>query len=184
MDDQYVLRFYVPCTKKYLEKKLEELIGYGWSSEDLQSMRICWNQLTNLKMGDSIDVDENALGRAIKFSVIELYSSRYWFSAFEGVCKPPERFTAYPPVPTLWAGENDWTKPKDVHYLWRSLELREALLQLWLYCEQDSPLFNAVVSEVWKIYGEYSKFECGYGGEADKFAAALRITADRFKKCP
>lgn len=168
-----VLEFYVPCSEEFLDKKLAELPRYGWDEQSLNAVKKVWEQVKDLnETSPSIEVNSQALQDAIRVWVISVYSSRFWFDAFEGQCKFLSPFKPYPSVPTLYSNDG---KP---HYLWLAIELKEALLQLWLYCDQDESRFNKAVEKVWDQYGQYSKFEAGYGGAADRFAAALRSAAD------
>lgn len=167
-----VLEFYVPCSEEFLNEKLAELPKYGWDEQSLDAVKKVWEQIKSLDVGSSIEVNSQALQNAIKVWVISVYSSRFWFAAFDGTYRLSSPFRPYPSVPVLYSSDS---KP---HYLWLAAELKEALLQLWLYCDQDEFRFNKAVKRVWDEYSRYSKFEAGYGGESDKFAAALRNAAD------
>jgi len=172
-----VLSFYVPCSETFLAEKLEELPRYGWLPDDLKALQMAWLQIKDCfeTGGNEIPVSTYIVNAALQLSIVKHYSSRFWFEAFAGQCKLPQSFRPYPDVNTLYAKDG---KP---HYLWLASELKEALLQLWLYVEQDEARFNQAVQTVWQQYRGYTKYECGYGGEIDKFANALRQAADTQK---
>jgi len=173
-DPKYVIQFFTACSKESLDNKIKLLVECGWREQRLNDLINVWEQFVAFeKSGTPIQVDENALYDAIFYDVVKRYSSRWWFSAFAGQCKTLSLpFKPYPSPAPLYSSDGA------LHYLWLSAEIREALLQLWIYCDQDRGLFDAAVAKVWDEYRGYSKFDEGYAGQADRFAQRLKDAAD------
>lgn len=171
------LTFYVPCSESFLNSKLAELSTRNWTRQDLENIKQVWEQIKSFNESasdnkPSIEVSSWALENAIRLDIIQLYFSRFAYRAFEGRLELSSPFKPYPTVPLFFG------KDGKIHFLWVSLELKEILLQLWLYCNQDESRFTKAVEKVWQQYRQYSRNEAGYRGEADKLAAALRDAAD------
>ncbi|MGG6267105.1 hypothetical protein ACQ4M3_13140 [Leptolyngbya sp. AN03gr2] len=170
-----VLEFYVPCSDSFLTQKIAELSGLEWDEKRLIAIQTVRNQIkTILGSKAQVTVDTFALQDAIRLSIIEYYFSHFWFDCFENQCRLSQTFMPYPSVPILLS------KNGELHSLWLTSELKEVLLQLWLYCDQNEARFNHAVEKVWQEYRNYSRYECGFAGEANKVASSLKKAADLF----
>lgn len=172
-----VFQLYYPSSDKECQKIYASLIEYGWNESQIQELENVRNKvvITNAT-GKGFVVNSKWLNAALHHNIIKFYYIDTWNYCFEGqMPNQTKPFKPYPECDTLMSSDGV------PHYLWHSSDLKSIILQLWFYCNQNEEIFQKAITATWQIYRGYSKFDCGYAGEVDKFACTLKQMCDKFK---
>lgn len=170
-------KIYYPCSDVKCEEILNSLAKYQWTESQLSELKLIRNNVIEMnKTGKGFLSKDLWIKEAIKYEIIKIYCIETWCSCFEGQIPVVNSFTPYPEFYGALMSSDGVP-----HYLWGSSDLNSAILQLWLYCNQNEKIFRKVINKTWKIYGGYGKYECGYAGEVYKFTFTLKEICDELR---
>lgn len=178
-DRDYIFLTWLAAPKEKLDFRIKELSKHGWDRATLSEIRKFWADVKKLENDSAatFNADQDIVDAAIRHEIVTRYSYRWLYPAFNPLTvRVREPFKPVPNVPALMSID------KEAHYLWFSEDLKEILIQLWIYLGYDEARFNSVTKAVWSEYRQYTKYQCGHAGESDKIAARLRFVADTLNK--